>query len=161
VNASRGEVNKELLRELLSHPYYKRKPPKTTGREVFGQQYTAEILKVAEKIQVDPDDIVATVTELTALTICNSYEFLGPVDEVYLSGGGSRNPHLVSRIEENLEGVKVMDYGLLGFPSEAKEAVLMALLANEYIMDTPSNIPAATGATQKVRLGVLYNPPHI
>jgi anhydro-N-acetylmuramic acid kinase len=160
VNASRGEVNQELLRKLLRHPYYTRKPPKTTGREVFGQQYTEEILKVAEKTQMDSDDIVATVTELTALTICNSYEFLGPVDEVYLSGGGSRNPHLVSRIEENLDGVKVMDYGILGFSSEAKEAVLMALLANEHIMNTPSNIPAATGATQKVRLGVLYNPPH-
>jgi anhydro-N-acetylmuramic acid kinase len=162
VNASKGEVNQELLQMLLSHPYYARKPPKTTGREMFGQQYTAEILKRAENIHMDPNDIVATVTELTALTICSSYkEFVGPVDEVYLSGGGSRNPHLVSRIKKNLEGVKVMDYSVLGFPSEAKEAVLMALLANEYIMNTPSNIPAATGANQKVRLGVLYNPPYI
>jgi len=130
--------------------------------------------KIIQAAEVGPEDLLIGITASGstpfvigaimqgALTICNSYkEFLGPVDEVYLSGGGSRNPHLVSRIKENLEGVKVMDYSVLGFPSEAKEAVLMALLANEYIMNTPSNIPAATGANQKVRLGVLYNPPYI
>lgn len=156
--ASQGEVNQELLEILLAHPYYAKKPPKTTGREDFGEQYAAIILEKAKEMQMDPVDVVSTVTELTAYTISRSYGFLGPVDEVYLSGGGSMNTYLVSRLRESLGGVKLMDYGVLGLPAEAKEAVLMALLANEHIMDTPSNIPAATGANQRVRLGVLYSP---
>jgi anhydro-N-acetylmuramic acid kinase len=157
--ASRGEINDKLLRILLEHPYYSKPPPKTTGREDFGAQYTSKVLEKARKMKVNPIDVVSTVTEVTALTICNAYdEFLGSIDEVYLSGGGSKNTNLVSRIQEILNGVEVKDYSVLGLSSEAKEAVLMALLANEYVMDTPSNLPAATGAKKEVILGVLYKP---
>ena len=157
--ASRGEINDQLLRILLDHPYYSKPPPKTTGREDFGAKYTSKVLKKARKMKVNPIDVVSTVTEVTALTICNAYDdFLGSIDEVYLSGGGSKNTNLVSRIKEILDGVEVKDYSVLGLSSEAKEAVLMALLANEYVMDTPSNLPAATGAKEEVILGVLYKP---
>ncbi|MBD3207113.1 anhydro-N-acetylmuramic acid kinase [Candidatus Bathyarchaeota archaeon] len=158
--AGLGKINEQLLRKLLDHPYYSKFPPKTTGREDFGAQYTSNILKKAGEMNINHLDFISTVTELTARTICNAYDqFLGPIDEVYLSGGGSKNPNLVSRIREILDGVKVMDYNVLDIPSEAKEAVLMALLANEYIMDTPSNLPAATGAKKEVKLGVYYSPP--
>ena len=151
--ARRGEVNQALLDELLNHPYYREKPPKTTGREVFGEHYTEQIAQRAKELGVTHEDLVATITQLTIQTIINAYDnYLLPFDAVYLSGGGARNPVIVERLRAGLD-VPVLDYSTLGFSSEAKESVLMALLANEYVMGTPSNLPSATGADKKVVLG--------
>ena len=157
--ARSGEPDPALLDELLSHPYYTREPPKSTGREMFGEQYAAEVFSLAEEKGLSPADTVATVTELTVESIARAYErhLPGPVDEVYLSGGGSRNPYLVERLRRRL-GAPVHDYSRLGYPSEAKEALLMALLANEHVMGTPCNAPAATGAARRVVLGCLTLP---
>jgi anhydro-N-acetylmuramic acid kinase len=150
--AKKGEINQVLLRELLDHPYYKQKPPKTTGREVFGEHYAEQVTKRAKKLGISHEDLVATVTQLTIQTIIDAYKQLPGVDAVYVSGGGVRNPVIVDGLREGL-GVPVLDYSVLGFSSEAKESVLMALLANEYVMGTPSNLPEATGAKEKVVLG--------
>ena len=152
--ASRGNVNKILLDELMNHPYYKLKPPKTTGREVFGEQYSEKIAKRAEELCLSLEDLIATVTRLTIETIFHAYETYLPdaMDAVYVSGGGSRNPVIVKGLKETLS-ISVHDYSVLGIPSEAKEALLIALLANEHIMGTPSNITTATGAKRSVLLG--------
>jgi anhydro-N-acetylmuramic acid kinase len=151
--ARKGETNQALLDELLSHPYYQLKPPKTTGREVFGEPYAHKVYQQAKKHGLSHEDLVATVTRLTIQTIIDSYEtYLPEIDAVYVSGGGARNPVIVEGLSEGLD-VPVLDYSSLGFPSEAKEAVLMALLANEHIMGTPCNIPSATGAGRQVVLG--------
>jgi len=157
--AGSGEPSKALLDELLRHPYYGRKPPKSTGREVFGEQYAVEVFSRAAAHGLSPVDVVATVTELTVESIARAYEdhLPGTVDEVYVSGGGSRNPRLVEGLRRRLSA-PVYDYSRLGYPSEAKEAMLMALLANEHIMGTPCNIPAATGAGSRVVLGSLTLP---
>jgi anhydro-N-acetylmuramic acid kinase len=157
--ASTGKPDEALLNELLSHPYYARKPPKSTGREEFGEQYAAEVFRLAEARGLGAADTVATVTELTVESIARAYErhLSGPVDEVYVSGGGSRNPYLVERLRRRLDA-PVHDYSRLGYPSEAKEALLMALLANEHVMSTPCNVPAATGAAKSVVLGCLTLP---
>jgi len=157
--ASSGEPNKALLDELLTHPYYGRKPPKSTGREVFGEQYASEVFSRADAHGLSPVDVVATVTELTVESIARAYEchLPGPVDEVYVSGGGSRNPCLVEGLRRRLRA-PIYDYSRLGYPSEAKEALLMALLANEHVMGTPCNLPAATGAGRRVVLGSLTLP---
>lgn len=157
--ASTGKPDEALLNELLRHPYYGRKPPKSTGREMFGEQYADEVFRLAEAKGLGPADTVATVTELTVESIARAYErhLPGPVDEVYLSGGGSRNPYLVERLRRRL-AAPVHDYSQLGYPSEAKEALLMALLANEHVMGTPCNAPAATGAARRVVLGCLTFP---
>ncbi len=157
--ARSGEPNKSLLEELLTHPYYGRRPPKSTGREDFGEQYASEVFSRADSRGLSPGEVVATVTELTVESIARAYEdhLPGPVDEVYISGGGSSNPYLVERLRLRM-GAPVYDYSRLGYPSEAKEALLMALLANEHIMGTPCNIPAATGAERRVVLGSLTLP---
>ncbi len=157
--ASTGKPDEALLDKLLSHPYYARKPPKSTGREMFGEHYAAEAFSLAEARGLSPADTVATVTELTVESIAQAYErcLPGPVGEVYLSGGGSRNPYLVERLRRRLDA-PVHDYSRLGYPSEAKEAVLMALLANEHVMGTPCNVPAATGAARRTVLGSLTLP---
>jgi anhydro-N-acetylmuramic acid kinase len=154
--ARTGQVHQGLLNELLEHPYYSRPPPKTTGREEFGEHYAAEVMRRGEAMGLTPGDVTATVTVLTAETIAGAYErhLPGPVDEVYVSGGGSRNPVLMEGLRGRLRAT-VRDYSALGFPGEAKEAVLVALLANEHVMGTPCNMPSATGARQQVVLGSL------
>ena len=103
-----------------------------------------------------PGDVAATVTALTVETIADAYESMlpGPVDEVYVSGGGSRNPAVMAGLRTKIL-TSVSDYSVLGFPGEAKEALLVALLTNEHLMGTPCNLPSATGARKRVILGSL------
>ncbi|MFH0850060.1 MAG: anhydro-N-acetylmuramic acid kinase [Candidatus Bathyarchaeota archaeon] len=154
--ARSGVVHQELLTELLGHPYYSKRPPKTTGREMFGEQYAAEVMRRGEVMGLSPGDVAATITALTAETIADAYtrHLSGAVDEVYVSGGGLRNPALMDELRDRLN-IHVRDYSELGFPGDAKESVLVALLANEHIMGTPCNLPSATGARQQVVLGSL------
>jgi anhydro-N-acetylmuramic acid kinase len=158
VLASEGEVSEGLLARLLSHPYYARGPPKTTGRETFGEQYARSVMSEGEAFGLGLEDLVATVSALTVETIARSYEgFLeGPINGVYISGGGAMNPHLMESLRVRLEPVPVLSSEGLDIPSEAKEALLMALLANEHVMGTPSNLPRATGAGKAVVLGSLH-----
>jgi len=157
--AAQGNVDKALLEKLLSNPYFSREPPKTTGRELFGKNYTAKIIEYADKNRLTFEDVVATATALTVETIAMAYEsFILPrytIDEVYISGGGSKNRTIMQGLRERLQGTKVFEYDRLGIPSEAKEAVLMAILANEYVMENPSNLRNATGAKRNVILGTL------
>jgi anhydro-N-acetylmuramic acid kinase len=151
--ASKGEVNNNFLSELMKHSYFKLKPPKTTGRETFGEHYSKQISLKAEELNIDVEDLIATATMLTVETIVDAYNFLPKkVEAVYVSGGGAKNLFLIKSLEKRLR-VPVYDYSVLGFPSEAKEAVLVSLLTNEYVMETPSNVLAATGARRKVVLG--------
>lgn len=155
-HAFKGKGNTMLLNELLTHPYYSRLPPKTTGREEFGEEYTWKVIE--KNPEIKQDDMIASLSILTVETIAKSYEdFLPePADQVYVSGGGSYNRYLMKRLEERLNPIQVKAYDELGFSSEAKEALLFAVLANEHIMGVPANIPAATGAKQRVILGTLY-----
>jgi len=152
--AFRGEVNQILLDKLLDHPYYTLKPPKTTGREVFGEHYSEKIAEKAKELNLSLEDLIATVTRLTVETIIQAYETHLPeeFDAVYVSGGGSKNPAIIEGLRDRYN-TPVHDYSTLGIPSEAKEALLIALLANEHIMGTPSNIITATGAKRSVILG--------
>jgi anhydro-N-acetylmuramic acid kinase len=152
--ASRGEVNEKLLDELMAHPFYMLKPPKTTGREDFGEHYSETVAERAEELHLSLEDSIATVTRLTVETIIHAYDTLLPdnIDAVYVSGGGSKNSIIIEGLKNRLNP-PVYDYSILGIPSESKEALLIALLANEHIMGTPSNIISATGARRRVVLG--------
>jgi anhydro-N-acetylmuramic acid kinase len=152
--ARSGKAHAGLIAELRRHPYYRRRPPKTTGREDFGEHYAAEVIRRGESIGLSPGDIAATVTALTVETIADAYESIlpGSIDEAYVSGGGSRNPVVMEGLRAKLH-VPIRDYSALGFPGEAKEALLVALLTNEHIMGTPCNLPSATGAQRRVVLG--------
>ena len=155
-HAFNGKVKTRLLDELLAHHYYSRSPPKTTGREEFGEDNTWKVIR--NNSEIKQDDIIASLSTLTVETIARSYEdFIPkPADEVYVSGGGAYNPYLMKRLEERLDPIPVKAYDELGFSSEAKEALLFAILANEHIMGVPANIPSATGANQSVILGTLH-----
>ena len=161
--ASRGSVDEPLLKRLLAHPYFEREPPKTTGREEFGEVFTIKVVRGAEDAGLEPDDVVATVTALTVESISRAYEGLLPeglkIDEVYVSGGGAKNRFLMESLSSRLDPIPVLEYDGLGIPGEAKEALLMAVLANEHVSGNPANLPKATGARRAVVLGSLYPAP--
>ena len=158
--AAKGEADAGLLGELLSHPYFARSPPKTTGREEFGEAFALDLIRRAGERGLGFEDTVATATALTVESIAGAYELLLPegskVDEVYVSGGGARNRFLMGALAERLDPTPVLEYDALGYPGEAKEAMLMALLASEHVMGTPANVPRATGARRAVVLGALH-----
>jgi anhydro-N-acetylmuramic acid kinase len=96
-------------------------------------------------------------------SIARAYEVLLPggasIDEVYLSGGGAKNLFLVESLRERLDPIPVGLNDELGIPGDAKEAVLMAVLANEHLSGNPGDIPGATGASRPVVLGAFYPAP--
>lgn len=161
--AAKGSVDAELLGELLSHPYFSRSPPKTTGREEFGATFAEGVIGEAVERGMKFEDAVATASALTVESIQRAYEDFLPaessIDEVYVSGGGARNSYIMESLSSRLDPVPVLEYDDLGILSEAKEAVLMAILANEHVSDNPSNIPRATGARRAVVLGSLHPAP--
>ncbi len=158
--AAKGKADAGLLDVLLSHPYFVKSPPKTTGREEFGEAFALDLVRRAGERGLGFEDTVATVTALTVESIAGAYKRLLPrgskIDEVYVSGGGARNRFLMGVLAERLDPTPVLEYDALGYPGEAKEAMLMALLASEHMMGAPANVPRATGAKRAVVLGALH-----
>lgn len=161
--AKQGVVVEEILTYCMSHPFLKMNPPKSTGREQFGEEFVSELLKRFEKHS--KENILTTVTMFTASSIVYHYkEFILPyyeIDEVILGGGGSYNDTLVEMIRHGLKEEKCTLFLQedIGYSSEAKEAIAFAIFANETYHRNPSNVPSATGATQSVVLGNITFPP--
>ena len=153
--ASQGDVIIDLLDTLMANPYIKQQPPKSTGRELFGDTYTASLLKQYQ--DYDKKDIIATLTEFTILTIIDAYQNLVdiPLDEIICSGGGAHNKYIMKRLEAALYPIKVLKIEDLGFDSKSKEALAFVLLGNQTIKRQTSNIKRATGASQSVILGQI------
>lgn len=153
--ARSGTVIPDLLDRLLSMDYFSRRPPKTAGREQFGEQFVADLLERA--IFHKFEDLVCTATELTAGSIVRAIEnFVIPeahIDQLIISGGGARNELLVSRLRALLPQLVVLRSDDLGVPVDAKEAIGFAILANETFNLHAGNIPSATGARHPAVLG--------
>ncbi|MGV8981102.1 anhydro-N-acetylmuramic acid kinase AnmK [Clostridium sp.] len=153
--ARSGKVDKGMLNDLMSHPFLMKSPPKTTGREEFGKQFTEDILRKYRNLS--SETILATATVFTAKSIAHSYKtYIFPkldVDEMIISGGGAYNSYLVELIKGELPQISVLTQEDLGYSSDAKEAIAFAILGNETLNNSFSNIPTATGAKSKVILG--------
>jgi anhydro-N-acetylmuramic acid kinase len=159
--ASQGTVDQELLEGFMEHPYFLEKPPKSTGREVFGSGFVALTLGEGTRRGENIEDLVATLNEFTALSITESIkEYVMPIasiDEVLVSGGGVHNKTLLKRIGEELDSIAVSSFESTGFSPDAKEALAFALLARESLCGRPGNVLGATGAREHVVLG-CYTP---
>ncbi len=155
VLAAQGRVDKILLDELMQEPFLKLKPPKTTGRELFGAQYGAPVWERAKNRGLSDHDVVATLTAFTAQSIAKAITDFLPtrIDELIVSGGGAENPTLMKMLRDLMAPVPVMRSDDFGLPTEAKEAIAFAVLAYETFFNRAGNVPAATGARQPVILG--------
>lgn len=157
--AASGRVDPELLGRLMDDPYLKMRPPKTTGRERYGEQYGKEVYAAGISMGLTPADIVATVTAFTAETIACSYERFFPKglrpDEVVVGGGGALNPVLMDHLKRRLPYAAVKTHEDFGIPGKAKEALYTALMANETLSGGAANVPSITGASRRVPLGVV------
>jgi anhydro-N-acetylmuramic acid kinase len=157
--ARAGNPVEEVLEELLAHPYFAAAPPKSTGRELFTPDYVAALVKRCRSVRpaCSDEDVIATATALTARSIAESYRrFLPePVEEVLVSGGGSRNSALVDMLASAVAPLPVRRFDEVYFDGEAKEAVAFALLAKLFVDGRAGNIPSATGAAGGRILGKL------
>ncbi|MCK6482081.1 MAG: anhydro-N-acetylmuramic acid kinase [Planctomycetes bacterium] len=153
--ARRGKVDRPLLASLLRHPFLRRRPPRSSGREEFGGRFVAEVRR--RRPRLPPEDLLATLTAFSAAATVDAYRRWilprTPLDEVLLSGGGARNPVLVSLLRQGLAPIPVRTTDEAGFPGAAREAAAFALLASEAFDGVPCSVPAATGARHAVVLG--------
>lgn len=147
-----GDIQQRLLDRLLADPYYTKPPPKTTGKELFHLGYLLEAM--TEVGDITSEDLVATVTALTARTIADACR-AHSVEEVVAAGGGVRNPTLMGMLAEELPGVDIRSIDDFGVSADAKESYFMALIGFLTVHGLPGNLPTATGAARPVVLGCL------
>ncbi|GLV76787.1 anhydro-N-acetylmuramic acid kinase [Streptomyces hygroscopicus] len=152
VMAARGTVHAPLLKRLLAEPYYALPAPKTTGKELFHGSYLRAALAAVGP--VPDDDVVATVTELTARTVADAVRSVHAT-EVIASGGGTRNPTLMGALRRALGGVALRTSGELGLPEAAKEAYAFAVLAFLTVHGLAGTAPSCTGARHPSVLGSI------
>ncbi len=153
----RGTIIPELLAELLHHPFLAKRPPRSTGRESFGEPLAEKLWK---RCRHRSFDLMATAVAFTVEATARAYErYVFPhfqLEGIYVSGGGSRNPMVMRGLQARLSPrAPVSSLSTLGFPEEAKEAACFALLASECLSGTPQNVPSATGARHQVILGKI------
>lgn len=151
--ARRGTVREEVLVRLLSDPYFAERPPKSTGRERFGDDFAAALAR-----ELPGPDGVATAIELTVRTVADAILHWVPgTPEVVGSGGGMRHPVLHERLARLLasRGLGLKSFDDLFFSGDAKEAVAFALLGYLTIHGQPGNLPGATGASYPRVLGQI------
>lgn len=158
--ASKGKLIEPLMEQLKKDSYLSLVPPKTTGREVYGSNYTHQLLN--QYNTCNPEDIIATLTWFTAYSIAENYRrFIldkHDVKKVILGGGGAHNASLRHFLANELPGIAVLTQEDLGYSSDAKEAIAFVILGNETLHHQFSNVPKATGAKQKVILGNVTYP---
>ncbi|WP_085298509.1 anhydro-N-acetylmuramic acid kinase [Cognaticolwellia mytili] len=153
--AKSGDISTSLLQEMLDDKYFKQAAPKSTGREYFNRQWLTSFI---ENSSLSSADIQATLTALTAETIANEIGRLSTKSDVYLCGGGVENSHLVSLLNQKLSKHSVMNTHTKKINSDSLEAMAFAWLALAFDKNIFGNIPAVTGASKQVVLGVSVNP---
>lgn len=155
--ASTGMVNEGLLQWLLMDPYLSMTPPKTTGREYYGDDFVKKLMFKSNDMKLSFPDLIATATMFTAKAIEISVKKHLPKlpDLLIVGGGGSQNKTLMKYISHTLSNCKVITNEDIGFDSNAKEAIAFAILGNETLFGNTNNVPLATGAKHAVVMGKI------
>jgi anhydro-N-acetylmuramic acid kinase len=151
--AAKGNVHERLLLSMLSDSYYSKAPPKTAGREQYGQEFVSGLMATGIPVA----DLIATATELTARTIALAIQrFVEPytsVRDLIASGGGAHNDVLMARLGELLPQMEVTTSADFGIDVDGKEAIAFAVLAHASGCGEGANVPSATGARRAAVLG--------
>jgi len=148
--ARRAKVHGRMLASMLSNPYFNLRPPKSAGREQFGQEFASSLIATGLPLDV----LIATATEFSARSVAAAITaYAGQATEVIASGGGVHNRWLMRRLRELLHAFHLVTSTRHGVDPDAKEAIAFAVLAHEFVMSHPGNLPSATGARRAVLLG--------
>jgi len=151
--AAHGRVVPRLLHELLADPYFRRRPPKSTGRDTFNLDWLRRRLRKNERAI----DVQATLLELTARTISEAlHSHCRDARDVLVCGGGARNRALLARLSALLPDRRVVTTDALGVAAEHVEALAFAWLARQTVRRRPGNLPAVTGARGSRVLGAIH-----
>lgn len=160
--ALQGKVARQLLTSLQQHTYFSKKPPKTTGREEFGEKIVAQILRTAKQFKINRTDLITTVAELTVWSIFDSYRRYVhpyvPCDELFVSGGGVHNQYFIDRLQRLFNPLPVRSVAALGINPDHLEAMLFAILADLCIDGIELPLQKITGAKKPVVLGKICQP---
>lgn len=155
--ARSGKVIKGLYDEVMSLNYFNLTPPKSTGRELFGNSYTESLINKYRYNK--PKDIVHTLTLITIDSIVNSYKKImkdyGNIDEIIFSGGGVHNSFILDEIQKRLPNTKILKSSDYGIDVDYKEAIAFIILGNQTLNKRPANAIYATGAKRAVILGQI------
>jgi anhydro-N-acetylmuramic acid kinase len=154
--ADRGRVDGRLLAKLLAHPFLSQVPPKSTGREAFGEKIVEELLTTQSKRQLAAEDLLATCSRWTAEAVGTARRWVrGSIDEVIVGGGGVRNRAIMTHLAEVFSPAPISTFETLGWDSKSLEAVAFAVLAYQTATEQCGNVPAVTGATHPTLLGCI------
>lgn len=159
--AARGKVIEDLLALALRYHFFRERPPKSAGREQFGEKFVKRFF-LSRLPGARKEDLLRTANELTAATVAGALrQFVFPrvdINRLIVSGGGAHNRLLIRRIGELLPEIAVMPSDVFGLPGDAKEAIAFAILADRTLNGLPGNLPAVTGARKAVVLGTISRP---
>lgn len=151
--AGKGTVNLKLLNTMLAHPFLRKRPPKSTGREAFGGAFLARILTAAQG-RIRPEDLLATASLYTAVSVGLARRWLsGPVEEVIVAGGGAHNRTVMADLAAVFDPIPIARLDDFGWDSRAFEAIAFALFAYQTMHGQCTNVPSVTGASSPVVLG--------
>ena len=157
-----GKVNSRLLNILKKNPFFDSKPPKSTGREEFGENFVRQILKYKGRFSINEEDVIATTSELVVWSIWDAYrKFVMPktkIKRLVVAGGGAHNRYFIKRLSELFYPVEVLTSDKLGYDPDFLESIIFALLADLTISGIPGNIPKVTGAKKPAILGKICLP---
>jgi len=150
--AATGKIHRALLDDLLKHPFFKKMPPRSTGREDFGEGVIHQIMAV----DITDADKMATACALTVQSIVASLQYLPEQPDIwYICGGGALNQYLMQQLTDALAPAQVQTTTDIGLPVEAVEAVAFAVLAERTLAGEVNTLSAVTGALHDVSGGQI------
>jgi anhydro-N-acetylmuramic acid kinase len=155
--ARSGRTDDAFLAELLKNQYFTRKPPKSTGRELFGKEFLDRFLQEIRSERITPKDAIATASELTVRSIAEAIAMTNAKSpfEVIVSGGGVKNIFMMERLRDHISDGVVMSSDEIGIASQSKEALAFAFFAKAFLEGKIIHLPKTTGASSETILGVL------